>query len=156
MFIFLSQFLVPVFILALGFFVGRAKERAHFKRIEAEEAELAHIKTFSIKTLPESLEAGATLVTGNTVIAVDAFKKLMAMIRMIFGGRLRSYDSLMERARREVLLRVKREADEMGADAIYNFRLEYSSIGQQPQASGVEILAYGTAVKYKASSNDSV
>lgn len=153
---FLSQIIVPVFLLALGFFVGRAKERAHFKRIEIQEARLSHIKALSLKQLPDDLERGASLVSGNVVVAVDYFKKLMATIRMIFGGRLRSYDSLMERARREVLIRVKQQAQELGADAIYNLRYEYSTVGQQPRIGGVEILAYGTAVKYKVNPDETV
>ena len=153
---FLPQIIGPLFLLALGFFVGRSKERTHFKQIEIQEANLAHIKALSLKRLPDDLDAGASLVTGNVVVAVDYFKKLMAMIRMVFGGRLRSYDSLMERARREVLLRVKQQAHDRGADAIYNLRFEYSTIGQQPRISGVEILAYGTAVKYKVNGDDTV
>lgn len=151
-----SQIFIPLFLLLLGFFVGRYKERKHFKRIVIQEAKLAHIKALSIKTLPDNLDVGASLVTGNVVVAVDHFKRLMAMFRMIFGGRLRSYDSLMERARREVILRVKQQAYNRGADAVYNLRFEYSEIGQQPRISGVEILAYGTAVNYNAGTYDRV
>jgi len=58
------------------------------------------------------------------------------------------YDSLLSRARREAIIRMMREADALGADAIYNVRVEFSAIGAQPQAiGGAELLAYGTAVK---------
>lgn len=136
-------------LLTIGFFFGRAQEARHFRVLEAAEAEMAHIQILTVKTLPEGLAPGAELVTGNVVIAIDYFKSLMASIRMVFGGRLNAYDSLMERARREAVLRVQREADRIGANAVYNIKLETSTIGQAPQPiTGMELLAYGTAVKF--------
>ena len=66
---------------------------------------------------------------------------------MLFGGRLSGYQSLVERARREAIVRMQKEADALGANVIYNMRIEFSVIGQQPQLSGAELLAYGTALK---------
>lgn len=134
-------------LLALGFFVGRAKEAAHFKRLTADEQALSHIVETNLKTVPDIYQSGGQLVSGNVVIAVDYFKVFVASWKMIFGGKLRSYETLMERARREALVRLKKQADAMGADAVFNVRFEFSTIGQQPRASGVELLAYGTAVK---------
>lgn len=134
-------------LLLLGYIVGSLNERRHFRRIEAEEARLAHITVVNMKRVPDGPE-GATLVSGNVVIAIDYFKKIMASLRMIFGGELRSYQSLMIRARREAILRMKREAEKLGADMVYNVRLEFSAIGSQPQViGGAELLAYGTAVR---------
>jgi len=88
------------------------------------------------------------LVSGNVVVAVDYFKKVIANIKMIFGGKLGMYDSLISRARREAVVRMLREADALGADAVYNVRIEFSAVGAQPAAiGGAELLAYGTAVK---------
>ena len=136
-------------LLALGIFFGRMNERNHFKRLKAAEAELAHIKVFNLKRVPDGLQPGGIMVRGNVVIALDYFKKIMAGLRQIFGGRLNSYQSLMERARREAIVRMQREADALGADAVYNTRIEFSAIGKQPQKiGGAELLAYGTAVRY--------
>ncbi|WP_371396729.1 YbjQ family protein [Fretibacter rubidus] len=143
----MGSLIVFISLLALGFFVGRMQERNHYKQLETDEAALSHIMDCNIKTVPDSFQAGGALVSGNVVIAVDYFKFFVASWKMIFGGRLRSYESLVERARREALVRLKKQADAMGADAVYNVRFEFSTIGQQPKASGVELLAYGTAVK---------
>ena len=140
-------FITFLILLGIGFFIGRMNERNHYKRLEADEAALAHITECNIKDVPDSFQAGGALVTGNVVVAVDYFKVFVASFKMFFGGRLRSYESLLERARREALVRLKREADAMGADAVYNVRFEFSILGQQPKASGAELLAYGTAVK---------
>ncbi len=139
-----------IILMLIGFFFGRANEARHFNRLQREEAELSYITTVNLKKLPKDLEPGGVVVSGNVVIAVDYFKKIAAALRMIIGGRLKSYESLLERARREAIIRMKKQAQAMGANAIYNVRLEFSAIGSQPQAfGGVELLAYGTAVKLK-------
>jgi len=138
-----------IILILVGYFFGRANERAHFSRLERGEAEFAHIAVSNLKTTPDTLEPGGVLVTGNVVIAVDYFKVIISTIKMLFGGKLRAYESLMERARREALLRLKQKTHTLGADAVYNVRYEFSAIGSQPrQIGGVELLAYGTAVKY--------
>jgi len=56
---------------------------------------------------------------------------------------------MMERARREAIIRMQRDAKALGADAIYNMRVEFSAVGQQPtKIGGAELFAYGTAVRY--------
>ena len=140
-----------IILMLIGFFFGRANEAAHLKRLRAAEAALSHIRVNNLKTTVEPLETGGVLVSGNVVVAVDYFKKIIAAIKMIFGGKLGMYDSLLSRARREAIIRMMREADALGADAIYNVRVEFSAIGAQPQAiGGAELLAYGTAVKRRA------
>jgi len=91
----------------------------------------------------------AVLVTGATVVSPDAFRRFLASVRNLFGGRLRSYESMLDRARREAVLRMKEQAP--GADAFVNFRMETSKIGGQQRKQGIiaiEVLAYGTALTY--------
>ena len=65
--------------------------------------------------------------------------------------RVYSYESLVDRARREALLRMKESIP--GAKAIVNVRVETSTIGATANARGavgsVEALAYGTALFYR-------
>lgn len=138
-----------VVLLIIGLVFGRINESNHFKRLARQEADLSDILTVNLKTLPEGLSRDGVLVTGNVVIAVDYFKKIVAGLKQIVGGRLRTYESLVERARREAIIRMKQQARDMGATAIYNVRLEFSTLGQQPRQAfgGVELLAYGTAVR---------
>lgn len=136
-------------LLLIGIIFGSMNERKHFALIERAEAELSDIKILNIKTLPDNLEKGGALVTGNVVIAVDYFKVFIAGFIMLFGGRMNAYEKMMERARREALVRMQRAAKKIGADAIYNTRIEFSAVGQQPhKIGGAELLAYGTAVRY--------
>lgn len=137
-----------IVLMLVGIFVGGANERRHFKRLLEQEEQLAHIKIVNLKTVSDPVQPGGILVSGNVVVAVDYFKRIMALLRLIFGGELRAYQTILIRARREAILRMKRQAAELGADKIYNVRLEFSAIGAQPnKIGGSELLAYGTAVK---------
>ena len=84
---------------------------------------------------------------GSAVISIDYFKRFLASLRNIFGGTVKSYESLIDRARREALIRMK----EMAGDAtvIVNVRIETSTIGRSANRKGVgclEAIAYGTAM----------
>lgn len=139
---FISLFLI-------GLIFGQINEARHFARLSKEEEAYSHIKVFNIKTLPDGLAPDAALVTGNIVVAIDYFKKIAASLKTIIGGQLRSYESLLERARREALIRLKKEAAKIGATAVYNVRFEFTTTGSQPVNAfgGVELYAFGTAVK---------
>ena len=151
----MSGIVTFIILMLIGFFFGRANEARHIKALDAAEAELSHIQINNLKRVHEPLEDGGVLVSGNVVVAVDYFKKFIAAIKMFFGGKLGMYDSLLTRARRQAIVRMLREADALGADAIYNVRVEFSAIGAQPQAiGGAELLAYGTAVKRKVALKD--
>ncbi|CAM5220825.1 hypothetical protein ALON55S_03865 [Alishewanella longhuensis] len=88
----------------------------------------------------------AELVCGSVVISIDYFKRLLAMLRSIVGGPVASYETLLDRARREALLRMKEQCT--GAVQIINIRVETSSIHNAAGngIGSVELLAYGTAI----------
>jgi uncharacterized protein YbjQ (UPF0145 family) len=141
---------VLVVLLVAGGVVGSANEAAHFRRLDAEEQELAHILMSDMKRLPDNWQAtDMRLVTGDVVIATDYFKVFVAGLRNLFGGRIRGYEKLMERARREAVVRMLRQAQAAGANAVWNVRLATSTIQgkQQGKSAGVEVMAYGTAFR---------
>lgn len=108
----MSEFLVSglfqivpfIVLIAIGVIFGSISERRHFERLRADEAALSHILQSNLKNIPDvhakDLEEGAILVTGSVVVAMDYFKKIAAKIKAIFGGSLRSYETMLERARR--------------------------------------------------------
>jgi uncharacterized protein YbjQ (UPF0145 family) len=87
----------------------------------------------------------AFLVHGTVVVSADYFKTFVAGLRNLFGGRLRTYETLMERARREALLRLKEQARQRGAKMIICVRFETTTISRG-WAAAMEVLAYGTAL----------
>lgn len=149
--IFLLVFAFPILLLIFSWVVGGITESRHFASIREREKALRHLPAVPIRT-PDSdrVILETRLVTGSVVIANDHFKRMLAGLRMVFGGRLQSYESLIDRARREAILRMKEDWPE--ASAILNFRIETSVISNsegEGAASSFEVLAYGTAVRYQ-------
>lgn len=147
LFIDITFIIVP---LALGYFVGKYVEKKHYASIRKREQELAFIPTIALKhPLNPDLVKQSRLVSGSVVISIDHFKRLLASLRNIFGGNVASYESLIDRARREAVLRMKEQAGD--ADEIINLRIETSSISKNSKKGSigsVEAFAYGTALKY--------
>lgn len=142
-------------LLLIGLLFGRVAEKRHFAHIARREADLRDILIFNERRLPEG-EAfhSAALVTGSVVIAEDYFKKVAAALRGFVGGRLTAYESLMDRGRREAIVRMKEEARRRGATMVFNVRFETSSLsettGSQSPLFSAEFIAYGTAVVPRA------
>lgn len=142
-------------LLALGYGFGSMRERAHYKSIREREKKYQNIFVFEHRLIDdEELRAkshGAKLVQGNVVISSDYFKMVVAGLRKLIGGRLKSYESLLDRGRREAILRMKQAAAEQGATHVVNVRLETSSIsqGRENAIGSIEVLAYGSALTVK-------
>jgi uncharacterized protein YbjQ (UPF0145 family) len=140
-----------VALLVLGYVAGSIAERRHYTSIRQRERELLGLPAITFEDLPAGWSPGASgLVTGSVVVSLDYFKRFLAGLRKIVGGRLRSYESLLDRARREAVLRMKEEARRRGFQAVVNVRLETSSIAssrrQGKGVAGVEVLAFGTGL----------
>lgn len=140
-----------VVLITIGMTIGRANEQRHFRELAELEAALRDIVVRSERAAPadESFARGA-LVVGSVVIAEDYFKRVAAGLRSIVGGRLPAYESLVERGRREAIVRMKEQARRLGATLVVNVRLETSSLaedqgGRAPLFSA-EFIAYGTAL----------
>ncbi len=138
-----------VTLLALGYFFGRIAESRHYKSLIRREQEYRDVVAIASKIPPlgERLEA-SILVSGSVVISVDYFKRFLAGLRSLVGGRIVAYESLLDRARREALLRMKQEARKVGADKVFNIKLETASISKNARGGigSIEVLAYGTAL----------
>ena len=143
---------VPLVLLIVGYFAGTMAEQSHYKSIRVRELRLRRMPTTNLKRPPPHWRVEkVALVAGSTVISVDYFKRFLAQLRGFIGGRVRSYESLLDRARRESVLRMKEEAAKLGFDAVINVRLESSNIASPMRndrgTAGVEVLAFGTALK---------
>ena len=148
-FVLIFSVAIPAVLLVAGLVIGNSIESAHFNRLAIREAELAGILVSNVKRLPENWNAGgAVLVTGEAVIATDYFKVWAAGLQNLFGGRIRGYEKLMERARREAVVRMTEQAQAAGCNLVWNVRLETCTIGRKEnrKAAGIEVIAYGTAM----------
>ena len=85
------------------------------------------------------------LVKGSTIQTVNAFRDIGAGLKTLIGGELKNYNDMMDGARKIATDRMQEEAARLGADAIVGVRYATSGIMQ----SAAEVMAYGTAVKYR-------
>ncbi|WP_444998203.1 YbjQ family protein [Aliikangiella sp. IMCC44359] len=146
------QLLIPIGLILLGYITGSILEKKHYTSIRIREKNTVKtpVVTFSFFE-PDKVIKKSFLVTGSAVISVDYFKRFLAALRNLFGGRVAAYESLLDRARREAILRMKAKCP--AADIIVNLRVETSSISKrshsrQNAVGCVEVIAYGTAIQY--------
>ncbi len=85
------------------------------------------------------------LVKGSTIQAKNIGRDITQGLKSMVGGELKSYTDMMNRARALATQRMTEEAEKLGADAIVNVRYASSSVMQ----GAAEIMAYGTAVRFK-------
>ncbi len=137
-------------LLAVGYFVGSYLEKKHYKSIFKREAQLQEILLIAAKTPDDNgMVSEGELVTGSVVVSVDYFKRFVAGLRNLVGGRMSSYESLLDRGRREAILRMKVQAKSVNANKVFNVKLETASIskGAGRSIGSIEVLAYGTAIR---------
>ncbi|MEN1679650.1 MAG: heavy metal-binding domain-containing protein [Planctomycetota bacterium] len=145
-------------LILLGVFAGGRTERRHLKRLDEREAAhkgfiVTQLKTFpggSTGTLPPQV------FMAEAVIASDYFKTFIAGIRKFFGGEMGTYQTLLERARRESLMKLIEQAKGAGYDTACNLRYETADIGGATQSKKgvvtVAIIATATAYCRKQAS----
>ena len=142
-------------LLLLAFYTGSRVERRHNESLAEREKTLRHMLVTDVKRFPAHgrdvvPDAGGALVMGEVVIATDYLKSFLAGLRNIMGGELKSYQSLVLRARREAMLRMLEEADQLGYNAVCNIRYDASDIGGMAGGAGVvqiESFVSGTAYR---------
>ncbi len=148
------DFGLPLLVLAATYFVGTQVEQAHYRSIRRREIRWRRLPAVTFRQVPKGwdvLESG--MVAGNVVVSLDYFKRFLANLRNLFGGRVRSYETLLDRARREAVLRLKHEAMQRGYGAVINLRLETTRMASSGRGgkgtAGVEVLAFGTGLKLR-------
>ena len=146
-----AQFGIPLALLVVAYFTGTALERRHYASIRERELRWRNLPAITFRSIPPDWTVTeCTLLTGSVVISVDYFKRFLSGLRMIFGGRIKAYETLLDRARREALLRLKEDAVERGCHAVVNVRLEtcrMANARNSKRIAGLEVLAFGTGVK---------
>ena len=149
----MGDVLLLLIILGFTFMTGTIIEKRHFENIKKREIELIKkpIINFGAKKWNTNRKIKKIeLVTGECVISGDYFKNFVAGLKNLFGGRLTTFESVLDRGRREAILKMREKA--RGANFIINARIESvmlnDTYGQEsvPQCA---IIAYGTAVTYE-------
>ena len=85
------------------------------------------------------------LVQGSTIQSKDIGKDIMQSFKTLVGGELTGYTQMMNEARSVATRRMVDAAIERGAEAVIGIRYASSAVMQ----GAAEVIAYGTAVKFK-------
>jgi uncharacterized protein YbjQ (UPF0145 family) len=157
-FVALLLFLGPLIV--FGVLIGRTLESRHFRRLEQHAQANAGFFVTQLKSFPYAISADAaksgapigavtpTLVCTEVVIASDYLKNFFASWRNFFGGEVRSYSRMTDRAKREAVARLIDQAKALGFNAICNVRVETAEIGDRRKKGAqamASCLAYATA-----------
>ena len=143
--------IVIAILLAVGYTVGTWQEKRHYQDIKARERQTLHVPVVSFgakQPIPQANETA--LFLGSVVVSADYFKMFVSALRNLVGGRVVVYESVLDRGRREAILRMKEQAIAWGATELVNVRLETASIGKQTNGKGlvaIEVIAYCTAIR---------
>ena len=86
-----------------------------------------------------------SITKGSVVWSKNVGKDILSSFKTLVGGEIVSYSEMMNEARDIATKRMTEEAEGMGADGIVNIRYATSAIMQ----GSAEVIAYGTAVKFK-------
>lgn len=83
-------------------------------------------------------------VFGLTTQSKNVLRNMGAALKNVVGGEIKDYTKMLDEARNIYVDRLRKNARDMGADAVVMMRFDSGSIGTDMQS----VAAYGTAVKY--------
>ena len=109
-------------------------------RVSAIEAILLTTETAPNLNITKRIE----IVTAECAFGMNIFKDLFAGVRDIVGGRSEAVQKTMRDSRRTALYELKKEAYEVGANAVVGVDLDYVELSSS--GSMVMLVASGTAV----------
>ena len=146
---------IPLLLLGGAWLAQHLIVRSRRRYLAAQEDYFRErIRTSDLKQFPAGMRVSCpVLVAGTAVIANNYFVSFLAGFKHMFGGELKGYTQMCSDARRLALIRMLQEAEALGADAVCNIRFETANIvsaNNRRQSGGVELIAYGTAVRVES------
>ncbi|MBO7445087.1 MAG: YbjQ family protein [Bacteroidales bacterium] len=84
------------------------------------------------------------IISGEVITGVNFIKDFFAGLRDVFGGRSKSYEKELIKAREAALEELTKRAESMGANAVIGIDIDYEVIGSKNAM--MMIIATGTAV----------
>ena len=92
------------------------------------------------------------LVMASVVMGPSWIQIVIGGILSLFGGEINTFTKVVDWARREAKQRLREQVASKGFDDVINMRIETTVMsktrGNKDKTTGVEILVYGTAIKY--------
>jgi uncharacterized protein YbjQ (UPF0145 family) len=143
-----------VFLLSLGLIAGTISERKHLASLTKREENNGQFLVTQLKSFPAYAPGSPDpqFVVAEAALSSDYFRSFIARIRRLFGGEMKSFHALLQRARREATQRVIEQAQALDYNAICNLRLESADVGGNSKRQGaamVCIIASATAYHFE-------
>ncbi len=127
--------------------VGKAealKRKAEALKRKAEQMPITTSFTISGREIDHEVD----VITAECVFGMNIFRDMLAGIRDIVGGRSEATQKVLRDTRKVCLTELRKEAAELGADAVIGVDLDYSEFSGGGKAM-LFLVASGTAVKLK-------
>lgn len=123
--------LVAIPLLVCGLLIGRTVENRHLAQLDAEEGARGDFLVTQLKSFPDAAasDAAPAMLVAEVVIASDYFKTFVAGWINLFGGEMRAFSRMTDRAKREAVARLVREARGSGFNGLCNLRIETVDLG---------------------------
>jgi uncharacterized protein YbjQ (UPF0145 family) len=137
-------------LILVGFFAGGHIEKKHLEDLRDREYRTRQLPIINMGAKTPIPEADrAKLFVGSVVISSDYFKTFVASWINFFGGHIGVFETLVQRGRREAIVRMKEDALQWGAQKVVNVRLETAELSGHGTGGSVavEIIAYGTGIQ---------
>ena len=119
-------------------------------KVKEKRAKVAAIEAviLTTETYPKRFEITETveIVTAECAFGMNIFKDLFAGVRNVVGGRSEAVQKTLRDTRRTALYELKKEAYEVGANAVVGVDLDYVELAATGSTM-VLLVASGTAVR---------
>ncbi|MEB3289370.1 MAG: heavy metal-binding domain-containing protein [Leptolyngbya sp.] len=137
-------------LLIVGLYFGNRAEQQHMQSLKRREQAVQHLGISVAGGKAEFPQAQeAQLFAGSVVISSDFFKTFIAGLLNLIGGEISTYESLLDRARREAMVRMEESALAWGANQVVNVRIQTAELSANSGKGivAVEVIAYGTGLR---------
>lgn len=142
---------LPLVMLAFAWSMGVWITRRHETDLAQRELAVAHIYVHNTGRLQDAVLGPhpPVMVTSEVTLGVDHFRGFLGQWKSLFGGQVRSYQMVLDRARREVVMRMLEQTHALGYNALANVRIDFADISgsalRRRKAADISVLASGTA-----------
>ena len=89
------------------------------------------------------------VVSAESVLGANVLRDVLARVRDVVGGPVRSYEKVLCKAKKRALKALGDNARELGANAVVGVDVEIETLSQREHGGMLVVSASGTAVKLK-------
>jgi len=144
--------LLPWLISGAGTAVYQPKKKQELLEREQSFAKTGDVLSSLSKPLAGKEVKEYRVLMTNVVMSPSWIQVLVGGILSLFGGEINVFTKVVDWSRREAQQRLREEVAALGFDEVINLRMETTTLtktkGGKDKTTGIEVLAYGTAIKY--------